>query len=315
MEGCKLDENFRPSRRLTVIIPTRNREDRLSELVNKLISFEDQITELIIIDSSDFRSELENDFDFPFEFVYKHSKICSAAYQRNLGLNLIENQPDYIAFLDDDVIPNNFYFTNLINALESDGAIGVSGVAVDPTLADSDYDRNYFLRNYKRMFGLAGKIEGEVLSSAVAIPVIDNKSALVPTKWLIACSIWKYDVVSDLRFENFVGQSLSEDVIFSMKASRRGLLLVNPQVILNHSQELSGRPNLYNFWRMWVTNRRRLVTIFRGQGMNLVSFYWANFGQLTILLFKFITGDKKYGKGALGIIVGTFSRTKYIDAN
>jgi glycosyltransferase involved in cell wall biosynthesis len=314
-EGRKLDENLRPSRRITVIIPTRNREELLVKLVNKLITFENQITQLIIIDSSGSPCALESANDFPFDFVYEHSKISSAAYQRNLGLNLVQDLPDYVAFLDDDVVPNDLYFINLINALESEGAIGVSGVAIDPALALTGHKRSYFLRHYKRMFGLAGKIEGRVLPSAVAIPVIENESALVSAKWLIACSVWRYKAVSDLRFENFVGQSLSEDVIFSMKASQRGLLLVNPGVILHHSQELSGRPNLYNFWKMWVTNRRKLVIIFRGQGMSFVSFYWANFGQLIILFLKFLKGDTESGKGALGIIIGTFSRTKYVDAN
>lgn len=295
----------------SVVLPTRNREKLLLGLIEKLISFESQISQVIIIDSSDIPIVIDESLKFPFELIYRHTLICSAAYQRNLGLTLVSTDSDYIAFLDDDVIPGENYFANLIQTLETYSGIGISGIAVDHSIRETQGFDSKFPFQFKKMFGLTGRDWGGVLPSGVAIPVSEASSEIVFSNWLIGCSIWKFSAIKDLRFENFVGQSLSEDVIFSMRANGLGRLIVDPRVIFDHSQEVSGRPNLFNFWRMWVTNRRRLIQLFQGSGMSYRAFYLANFGQLLILIFKMLGGDLGSGKGALGIIAGMFSKTRY----
>lgn len=301
-----------PNPAISVIIPTRNREKLLLGLIEKLISFESQISQVIVIDSSDIPIVIDESVKFPFEIIYRHTLICSAAFQRNLGLTLVNADSDYIAFLDDDVIPGNDYFESLIKTLENYSGIGISGIAVDRSISKTQEFNNQFSFKFKKIFGLAGTNRGSVLNSGVAIPVSEGSSEIVFSNWLIGCSIWKFSTIKGLRFENFVGQSLAEDVIFSMRANSLGRLIVDPRVIFDHSQEISGRPNSFNFWRMWVTNRRRLIQLFQGSGMNYRSFYLANFGQLLIQIFKMLGGNLESGKGALGIIAGMFSKTKYV---
>jgi GT2 family glycosyltransferase len=297
---------------VSVIIPTRNREKLLLGLLKKLIPFELQITQVIVIDSSDIPIVIDENVKFPFEIIYRHSLICSAAYQRNLGLRLVNADSGYIAFLDDDVIPGYNYFENLIQTLENYSGIGISGIAVDHSTSMTQGFDNQFAFKFKKIFGLAGTNRGGVLPSGVAIPVSEASSEIIFSNWLIGCSIWKFSAIKDLRFENFVGQSLSEDVIFSMRANGLGRLIVDPRVIFDHSQEVSGRPNSFDFWRMWVTNRRRLIQLFQDSGMSYRDFYLANFGQLLIQILKMLYGNLESGKGALGIIVGMISKTRYV---
>lgn len=304
-----------PNPAISVIIPTRNRQELLLGLIKKLISFESQITQVIVIDSSNIPIVIDESVKFPFELIYRHTLIRSAAYQRNLGLRLVNADTGYIAFLDDDVIPGYDYFESLIKTLENYSGIGISGIAVDHSMHKKQGFNNQFPFKFKKVFGLAGANPGDVLPSGVAIPVSEGSSEIVFSKWLIGCSIWKFSTIKDLRFENFVGQSLAEDVIFSMRANSLGRLIVDPRVIFDHSQEISGRPNSFNFWRMWVTNRRRLIQLFQDSGMSYRGFYLANFGQLLIQIFKMLGGNLESGKGALGIIVGMFSKTRYVDEN
>lgn len=299
--------------KISVIIPSRNREKLLLGLLERLISFESQITQVIVIDSSDIPFILDENVKFPFEIIFKQTLICSAAFQRNLGLRLVNVDSEYIAFLDDDVLPQDGYFESLIQTLENNLGIGISGIAVDPSMRKTEEFNYQFAVKFKKVFGLAGSNQGAVLPSGVAIPVSELSTEIVFSNWLIGCSIWKFSAIKDLRFENFVGQSLSEDVIYSMRANSLGRLLVDPQVKLDHSQEVAGRPNSFNFWKMWVTNRRRLIQLFQGSGMSYRAFYLANFGQLLILIFKMLGGDLGSGKGALGIIAGMFSKTRYVD--
>jgi glycosyltransferase involved in cell wall biosynthesis len=311
--GLNLIIKFFPTSVTSVVIPTRNREKLLRGLIERLTSYETSFLQVIVIDSSDKPIEIDETLKFPFELIYRHTLICSAAYQRNLGLRLVNADTRYIAFLDDDVIPGDKYFESLIQTLETHSGIGISGIAVDHSIHKTQRFNDQFAFKFKKIFGLAGTKRGAVLHSGVAIPVSENSSEIVFSNWLIGCSIWKFSSIKRLRFENFVGQSLAEDVIFSMRANSLGRLIVDPSVIFDHSQEVSGRPNSFNFWRMWVTNRRRLIQLFQGSGMSYRGFYLANFGQLLIQIFKMLGGNLDSGKGALGIVVGMFSKTRYVD--
>ena len=310
-----MNRKILPPSATTVVIPTRNREKLLLGLIKKLTSYETPFLQVIVIDSSDKLIEIDETVKFPFELIYRHTLICSAAYQRNLGLSLVNADTGYIAFLDDDVIPGDNYFESLIKTLETHSGIGISGIAVDYSIPKSKGLNSQFAFKFKKKLGLTGTNQGGVLPSGVAIPVSKTSSEIVFSSWLIGCSIWKFSAMKHLRFENFVGQSLSEDVIFSMRANCLGQLIVDPREILEHSQEVSGRPNSFNFWRMWVTNRRKLIQLFQGSGMSYRGFYLANFGQLIIQIFKMLGGNLESGKGALGIIVGMISKTRYVDEN
>ena len=89
---------------LTVVIPTRNRQLELLNLVDKLLSFENTF-EIVVVDSSNTKNHdqisVQNN-----RVRYFHTDIKSAAIQRNIGLNEISKECKYIAFLDDDVMSN-----------------------------------------------------------------------------------------------------------------------------------------------------------------------------------------------------------------
>jgi len=99
--------------RINVVIPTRNRSKSVSNLVNYLVTFS-EIESIIVVDSSKEKNiEIINKKHSKVKYL--QSPIQSAAHQRNIGMESFQNNPKYLAFLDDDVWPDNHYFTKLIS--------------------------------------------------------------------------------------------------------------------------------------------------------------------------------------------------------
>ena len=90
---------------ISVVIPTRNRYQKLIKTINYLSKNSFFFREIIIVDSSDKKAKdvkrLKN--------KYKNLKIKifqskpSISLQRNIGLNKVKKNTNYIMFLDDDV--------------------------------------------------------------------------------------------------------------------------------------------------------------------------------------------------------------------
>ena len=289
---------------LTIIIPTRNRKVLLKKIVkNLLINFK-EINQIIIVDSSD-RSESKAKFLTNRKVLYVYSGIKSAAIQRNIGLSLVQPNCKYVGFLDDDVSPPENYFIELITLLKNKKATGVSGVAKNPNIHKSKKTTKVF-ELYREFFSLDSNKEGVVLNSGVNIPVksISNANPILESKWLIGCAIWDYQKIKLLRFDNrFFGQSLGEDVLFSVKASKYGKLFVKRNLVLKHFESPLSRPNYMNHNRMWVKNRFYICQEIL-DGKFKTSYHWCNFGKfLSILLFS-PRHPLKFVFGSLGMFLG-----------
>jgi GT2 family glycosyltransferase len=156
-----------------------------------------------------------------------------------------------------------------------------------------------------------------ILNSGVNIPVITSTSShkIVQTEWLIGCALWDFQKIKDLRFDNrLFGQSLGEDVLFSLKASRIGPLVVDLRTYLEHTESGKERPNQFEFYRMWVRNRYYIVSELTNKKCQ-PAFHWCNLGK-SIILFAFIIKNPiKSTSGLMGIAFGYFDIIKGKNAN
>ncbi|MDC0440719.1 glycosyltransferase family 2 protein [Gammaproteobacteria bacterium] len=94
---------------LSIIIPTRNDRPFLLKLLTKLSELPIECLELLIIDSSDTKQSLPDDFKSLFNkksYEVKHifSEASSPGASRNEGVNFA--QGDWLGFLDTKTIPN-----------------------------------------------------------------------------------------------------------------------------------------------------------------------------------------------------------------
>lgn len=295
---------------ITIIIPTRNRKILLRKLIyNLLLNFK-QIDQIIIVDSSD-KAQSKAKFLTHKKILYVHSKIKSAAIQRNIGLSLVKPNHKYVAFLDDDVSPPLNYFTDLITLLKSKKAVGVSGVAQNPYIHKSKNTIKVF-DAYRKCFFLDSSKEGVVLNSGVNIPIknISKGIPIIECKWLIGCAVWDYQKIKNIQFDNrFYGQSLGEDVLFSLKVSKYGKLFVKRNLILKHLESSIGRPSYLMHHRMWVRNRFYISEEILGSRLKF-SYHWCNFGKFLSILTFAPTNPMKFVLGTLGMVLGMIDVAK-----
>jgi GT2 family glycosyltransferase len=290
---------------LTVVIPTRNRELELLNLLERLLNFKDAF-EIVVVDSSNTKN-CDQIITKNNRIRYVYTDIKSAAIQRNIGLKEISKGCKYVAFLDDDVMPNFDYFDKLISLINKKNAVGVSGFARNSKRLSSN-KTNIFSDRFRRIFLLSSKNEGSVTKSGVNIPakIRNSPPYIVKVDWLIGCSVWDFQKIQGLRFDpNFFGQSLGEDVLFSLQASRRGALYVDTSVILEHSESKVGRSSEFSFYRMWVRNRYAIVTELHGRRFQL-EFHWSNLGKFLALIVTIFANPIQRVRAMAGIFVGYY---------
>jgi glycosyltransferase involved in cell wall biosynthesis len=209
----------------SVIIATRNRKQLLENVLsdiaqNSMIPFL-----VIVIDSSDEYERNTN--NYPFHLIHLFTDQKSAAIQRNIAIEILGERDSYgefVTILDDDVRIKEDFFRSIIETFKDyPAAIGVSGMTEESAQVKS-------YRLLRNLIGLSGK-PGQLTRASVNISPagIENCRSV---DWLIGCSSWRSEIFRMIKYEvDFQGQSLFEDVIFSARARKYGLLVVNPRTL------------------------------------------------------------------------------------
>jgi glycosyltransferase involved in cell wall biosynthesis len=288
--------------KFSVVIPTRNREVPLKNLLRKILTQTVLPNEVIIVDSSDNIHASYSEINKMIRYFHTNEK--SAAGQRNLGMANVEKDTKVLFFLDDDTNPDTEYFEKMLNTLMSNNAIGVSGLAMNPKKTRRVKPSG--IRGFiKRITFLDSKTDGKLLISGVAIPVRDKESVIMETDWLIGCSCWNFQKIKWLKFEeDFAGYSLGEDVIFSIQAKKFGKLLVNTDIQIDHFELPHVETNIVQFNSMWVYNRFRIRKYLDRRSTFYFAFFFSTFARTIYTLMSLPKKPYTGAKQILGITLG-----------
>ena len=298
-------------KKIGIVIPTRNRREELTNVLQCIMDQDCKINEVIVVDSSDLELTPPNFAKTETKFSYIYTNIRSAAEQRNIGKRSLNSEIDFIAFLDDDISIERDYLSKLLDIFASSDVIGASGVAINRKLSKRRTKPFGFSGFIHKLFLLDSNKDGILLKSGVNIPIRSDKSEENVVDWLIGCAMWRSFSIKDLEFESdFKGQSLAEDVIFSVRAGERGKLITNPSIIINHYESEIERPNKVAHYQMWVVNRRRLIQVMGGGLARLFAFQLANLGQALIFVYVGLKGDRSNFNVAKQIFMSSFKSGK-----
>ena len=289
-------------KKIEIVIPTRNRLELLKELLLELKYQTVPITQIWVIGSSD--NSIAKEVKVISERIeYCHTTIKSAAIQRNIGLDQLSSDSDFVAFLDDDVrIPNDYLEVIISDFEKYKKAVGVSGV----TNSEATVPKKKLQKIIKYIFLLESKNEGIVNRAGINIPVKRRDKGCIQSQWLLGCSVWDLKKVRHMRFEtNLQGLSLGEDVIFSMKANKFGDLIVDTNVVFENKQSTIARPDEYTFWNMWSKNRKIILNQQPKGISKILAYHWANSGQALIIAVKKDIDSKAKIRSIRGLFKGS----------
>lgn len=291
--------------KLIVVIPTRNRINYLNQLLQSILLQTKNPDLVVIVDSSDmFNSPKKFESSLPIEYI--HTTIRSAAIQRNIGLDYAfsRNFGEFIiSFLDDDVeIPTHYLKWQHDYLMGNPHVVGLSGTTIKDSLVK--------VKNKKLLFsvGYSG-ISGSITKAAINISP-KNNGRPYEVQWLIGCSTWKSRVIESLRFEDdFVGNSIFEDVIFSYRASEFGKLICAPDLKFTHRLAQTGRDSIERQYFSWIKNRYRIFKYNRGDFSKKL--FWVNSILLALYHFSLVLiFHKNSWRKFKGLTKGLFSIVK-----
>jgi GT2 family glycosyltransferase len=103
--------------KLSVIMPTYNRFEEACEVIDNVVNLYVEDIDLYVVDNSEFPriSDFEDKYREYTWIKFLESKPKSLSAARNLGIG--QSTGEWIAFLDDDCIPNSMYFKTLLSAI------------------------------------------------------------------------------------------------------------------------------------------------------------------------------------------------------
>lgn len=213
------------STRIGLVVPTRDRPDKIVKLLESLEKSTVPLHEIVIVSFGvDISNSLER-FKKTFPIKYHQSDRPGQVIQKKQAIQLLSPDLDWCIFTDDDLLFDPRAIENALATISTFGGDEVSGVGFALPSTSRSLRSNSVIRRIASVFGLAGKTFGQVLPSGQAISYLDAPNDL-QTNWLNGVSMWrlgeakKYGVgVPSARY------AACEDLIFSYPISKTGKLV------------------------------------------------------------------------------------------
>lgn len=245
----------------SLIIPTYNRPDEISALLELLCQRDDTPAEVVIVDGStqavlDERLKVWRKQRIPdFDLVYVKSP-SGLTRQRNVGIDISTRQ--IVFFLDDDSAPLDEYFSKVRDVFESDTAerIGAVGGSVVNEL-DRPISRRWRLR---LMLGLVPRVEPmmyDACGTSTPKGMSTRFQGIRPVDVLPGCAFtFRRRVLKRHRFSAFFeGYSQGEDMEMSLRVQADWEIVCCGSAEILHLPAAGGRPPDFRKAQMEVRNR------------------------------------------------------------
>lgn len=267
----------------SVILCTRNRPDDVEQFLKSLIKQTCPPNEIIVVDSSDNRLDIDPKFNLIFDnknfpatkLIYNHSEP-GLTLQRNIGINL--THAEVIYFFDDDTVLSPDYISKMndvfINHPEYGGGMGcVTNLEPKKTglgrifrqifLLQRDYASGKFTASGMptHTYGLTKFRDIQVLGGC--------------------CMAYRSYVFFKNRFDEklrFYGAM--EDCDFSKRVSQGCKLFYNPEAKLQHLQSPINRDKIEDLSKMYIKNYSYLFfkNFYPENRLRIFAYYWSILG-------------------------------------
>jgi len=254
------EDRLRPG--FSVIVCTYRRARSLARFLDSLSAQNHRADSLIIVDASpDEDSEVmlkaRQDIDAlggSVCYFRVSGPLKGLTRQRNFGLRWVVT--DLVAFFDDDVVlrPNCLGVLERVHRELGDGVVGVGAY-----LEGSESRPNWLWRLRLSLRMISTLQPGTYQRSGMSIPwgFMPDSEAAVDGDYLPGgATMWKTSILRELKFdESFEGYGQGEDLEFSLRARRKGRLVLSGAARLQHLHDETGRPDYFKLGYMAIYNR------------------------------------------------------------
>lgn len=301
-----ISENNNFKEKLSFIIPTKDRPERLNCLLSSIKKQRIQPNQIVIIDASSnpycYKKLLEDYKDLAID--YKMTKPPSLTRQRNIGLQTIKPDTTLVGFLDDDVELEDNSISEMLGFWAN--ANDNLGGAIFNVITDRS--SRFFLP--KKIFCMGNESVGKMLRSGFNTKICPATTDTY-TQWLLGgVTIWRKKIVDEFKFDEwFEGYGLFEDLEYSYRVGKLYDLAVVSKAKVKHYYLGINRSDNYQFGKMEIVNRYHIVK--NNPELSTMQFYWASSGQFLENLLRTILERKRgYLLRAFGNLKGALETIK-----
>ena len=292
----------------SLIIPTKNRSDKIVELINRLFFFKIEFNEIIVVDSSNIdqakiiQVECEKN-----NIKYYHTR-ASTSHQRNFGLTKVKYN-NYIMFMDDDIIPLDDTFQKMDECIDKySGDSNIGGFGFNQT-----QDIKYSFLDKLKNIGLVGyfdiypSVPGKVAKSGWHSKIENLKEDILADWVFTAMCIYKREDIKNFKFDESFGEySYLEDLDFSLNLSKK-----NKKIYISSKAKFLHPDNIdrssFRFGIVEVVNRYKII---KKHKLSKKLFFIGFLIRFFISLAKSLLFNKKYFFRCVGNIYSLFHIAK-----
>ena len=214
--------------RYAILIPTRNRPQKVIELLKSITSSTIKPRQIIIVASGvDIAFQLDP-FNSILPITYQHTEISGQINQKRLGITLLEAGIEWCLFMDDDLKLDSKAVEIAFNEIAKYEKKDLVGIGFSLPVTSRAFDSSKLTVRIGELFGVASKPIGCVLSNGHAVSYLQSEIT-IETEWLNGASMWRVDLLDsygrDLPSTKYAA---CEDLIFSYPLRKYGTLLYVP---------------------------------------------------------------------------------------
>ena len=279
---------------ISVIIPTKDREDSLARLLKSLSDQCEDLLEIIVVDAGKTSGSREvvraYEKEFPVPLSYVRSKVGTST-QRNIGVKLAQGSICF--FLDDDVVLDKDCVREIINVFKNDKSMKIGGVQAGINLEYNERRKLYPAYLFEYLFSIQkSSKQHRIMRSGFCAGTWAMPKEIEITfneEWLFGgCTAYRRELFHELRiffsteFEKFSSYAYMEDSHFSNRVKKTGFLLARTtRAKFWHFSESHSDPNDRSFEAMKTFNHYLIWRdCVKHNVFNYLALFWSNLGLL-----------------------------------
>jgi GT2 family glycosyltransferase len=281
---------------ISIVICTMNRPNELVDCLKSILDQTVKPYEIAIIDCS------QNEDTKEIARVYQNTFTCPIIYvktkpglttQRNIGIK--KTSGDIVTFLDDDVILDRNYLSEIEKTFHfSKKILGAGGRIVN------NENNSILQKAFKHFFMLTSDYGKNGKMKRSGFPNFQfnrNKRKISVTQVLSGCNCsYRRSIFEKHIFdEYFNGYGLMEDVEFSYRVSKSGVLIYNPKGKVIHKRVPSGKPNIEKFFEMIARNHLYVFEkVVKENNIDQLFYLWSRIGLTIHFVLSSIKNRSKF---------------------
>ena len=260
---------------LAILVPTYNRPEKISELLQSIAAQSLHPGRIIVIDGGKSVQREVDAFKRELPVEYHRCDPPGQIRQRNYGIALLDSATPLVASFDDDIVLEPQAIENILKFWNMSS---LDTGAVSFNIINNPPYRHSLIR---AIFGMSSARQGRVLKSGYNVattPVSEN----LRTQWLSGgATVWKTEILKSNRHREITSRwAICEDVIFSYPIGKKHPLFVCADANVRHEHVYDHQAKQKYFYYGRTITLWRLYFEELHPELSRLYFFWMILGQI-----------------------------------